>query len=552
MLSYLRVGILAAGGATLVFSQAPLIGPKSVLNAASYASPGLPNGSVALGSIFSIFGTGLGPAPPSPPLAFPLSATLGGVSIKVFQGATSVNAFPIYISPGQINAIMPSNAPLGRGSVQVTFNGVPGNPAPVTVVNSSFGIYSINSAGIGPGVLFNYVSQSNQPVNAPGTAAMPGQVMTLWGTGLGPVTFPDNVAPTAGNVATQTEVFVGGQPAAVAYSGRSPCCAGDDQVVFTVPQNAPLGCWVPVLIRTGGTNMSNSTTMAISVDGSPCSEPSNPLGAYVISGGNIGNLQLIRTVKHDDFVMTAPTDFTTDVMIPSFRQEPGGQFAFNAKLSLPPAGACTVYTMAGNQFSGASLPGVAAGTNYLDPGAITVTGTKGSRMNAKAAYPFIPVSIGANIPGASMANTTFLDPGNFNVTSAGTSAVGAIQASVAQATPITWTNETQISTIDRTQPLNLTWSGAPTGSPVQIYGGAFDVPNNASASFLCIAPAGSQGFTVPPYILASIPASRANPAQTHAVLSVGALNPPVAFTAKGLNSALLSTRTVFSKTITFK
>ena len=151
-----------------------------------------------------------------------------------------------------------------------------------------------------------------------------------------------------------------------------------------------------------------------------------------------------------------------------------------------------------------------------------------------------------------MANTTFLDPGNFTVTSAGTSAVGAIQASVAQATPITWTNETQISAIDRTQPLMLTWSGAPSGSPVQIYGGAFDVPNNASASFLCIAPAGSQSFTVPPYILASIPASRSNPAQTHALLSVGALNPPVAFTAKGLNSALLSTRTVFSKTITFK
>ena len=30
----------------------------------------------------------------------------------------------------------------------------------------------------------------------------PGQTVVLWGTGLGPVTFPDNVAPTAGNVST--------------------------------------------------------------------------------------------------------------------------------------------------------------------------------------------------------------------------------------------------------------------------------------------------------------------------------------------------------------
>jgi uncharacterized protein (TIGR03437 family) len=190
MLRFVTVLALAAGCPVLVFPQTPLISPKSVLNAASYAAPGLPHGSIAQGSIFSIFGTSIGPSTPSPPLAFPLSTSLGGVSIKVFQGATSVNAYPIYVGAGQINAIMPSNAPLGRASVQVTINGIPTNPAPVTVVNASFGIYTINSAGIGPGVLFNYVSSSNQPINAPGTSATPGQVMTLWGTGLGPVAFP--------------------------------------------------------------------------------------------------------------------------------------------------------------------------------------------------------------------------------------------------------------------------------------------------------------------------------------------------------------------------
>lgn len=545
--------VLIAASQALVFAQAPLISPKSVLNAASFASPGLPNGAIARGSLFTIFGINLGPAPPSPVLAFPLSNTLGGVSIKVFQGTASVNAIPIYVSPGQINAIMPSNTPLGRVSVQVSFSNFTSNPAPVTIVNSGFGIYSINGAGNGPGVVFNFVSQSNQPVNAPATAATPGQVVTLWGTGLGPVTFPDNVAPTAGNVATQTEVFVGGQSAAVSYYGRSPCCSGDDQIVFTVPANAPLGCWVPVFVRTEGKYVSNSTTMAITSDGSPCSEPSNPLGAYVVSGGNIGNLQLIRTVKHDDFVMSTPADFTTDVMIPSFRHEPGGQFGFNAKLSLPPAGSCTVYSMSGNQFSGASLPGVEAGTTAIDPGVITVTGAKGARTNPKGKYPFIPVSLGSNIPNSGLSTTTFLDPGSFSIASAGTSALGPIPSTaVTMPAPITWSNETQTSAIDRTQPLTLNWSGAPAGSPVQIFGGDFDLATNASASFLCIAPAGSNSFTVPAYILASIPASRTNPAQTRAFVSIGALNPPVAISATGLDSGLVSTRTVYSKTTTFK
>ncbi len=70
-------------------------------------------------------------------------------------------------------------------------------------------------------------------------------MITLWGTGLGPVA-ADNVAPIAGNLPTQVELFVGGVPATVNYSGRTPCCSGVDQIAFVVPANAPQGCWVPV------------------------------------------------------------------------------------------------------------------------------------------------------------------------------------------------------------------------------------------------------------------------------------------------------------------
>src|ERR1039458_7886089 len=99
-----------------------LIGSRSIVNAASFMAPGLPAGAIARGSIFSIFGGHLGPAS-SPALAFPLSATLGGVSITVTQGTATVNAIPLYVSASQINAIMPSNAPLGKVSVSVTANG---------------------------------------------------------------------------------------------------------------------------------------------------------------------------------------------------------------------------------------------------------------------------------------------------------------------------------------------------------------------------------------------------------------------------------------------
>src|ERR1035437_10270798 len=196
---------------------AQLIGSRSIVNSASFMAPGLPAGSIARGAIFSIFGVRLGPAS-SPPLVFPLSTTLGGVSITVTQGATTVNAFPLFVSASQINAIMPSNAPLGKVSVSVTANNSKGPPSPATVVNSSFGAFALNSGGFGPAVMQNVVSGTERPVNLPNVAAKPNQFVTLYGTGLGPVTFPDNAAPTAAILPTKTEVFVGGQPGTIVYS----------------------------------------------------------------------------------------------------------------------------------------------------------------------------------------------------------------------------------------------------------------------------------------------------------------------------------------------
>src|SRR5205085_4481865 len=132
------------------------------------------------------------------------------VSLNVFQGATTVSAIPLYVSATQINAIMPSNAPLGAASVQVIAGNFRSNPQPVRIVNSAFGIFTALGTGIGPGVLQNFVAADNQPINSPTITAQNGQVITMWGTGLGPVTGGDNVATKAGNLTVQTEVFVGG------------------------------------------------------------------------------------------------------------------------------------------------------------------------------------------------------------------------------------------------------------------------------------------------------------------------------------------------------
>src|SRR3982751_4202425 len=146
-----------ACGCTMMVAQ-PYINYRGVVNSATFTPAGLTGGEIARGSVFSIFGRNIGPANLAQVSVFPLPAALANVSIKITQGKTSVDAFPLIVTAGQVNAIMPSNAPLGRVSVQLTFNGAVSNPVAATVVSSNFGIFSVNSAGFGPGILQNFVT----------------------------------------------------------------------------------------------------------------------------------------------------------------------------------------------------------------------------------------------------------------------------------------------------------------------------------------------------------------------------------------------------------
>jgi uncharacterized protein (TIGR03437 family) len=544
---------------TGIFAQATIIYARGILNAASFMQAGLPAGSIARGSLFTIFGRGMGPSS-SPSLAFPLSTTLGGVAVQVTQGSTTVAAIPVFVSPTQINAIMPSNAPLGAVSVLVTFGNLKSPPARATVVTDSFGAFSLNSSGIGPGVLQNVVDASNTPLNLPSAAAQPGQAIILYGTGLGAGLSADNVAPPAGNLPTKVEVFVGGQPAATSYSGRSPCCSGLDQIVFTVPSNAPLGCWVPVQIRTSGTTVSNTTTIAISADGSPCSDSFNAMSAPFLAGQKIGLIGLLRTDITEDVGLAKPGQVTTDAAMMSFQQEnPVPVAPFNAILSLPPAGTCTAYTGAGDLLNGDQVPGSDdGGAKFLNAGTtLTVSNGANSRTlgrptgNARNYQP-----LGYTYTGSHVSTSLFLNPGSFTVSGPGGGDVGQFQATVAIPNPagLTWTNRAQTVTINRSQGFTINWSGAPPDQSVIIFGGGVDMPTNSSAVFACVAPAGTSSFTVPAIALANLPATRPKLIQSKGAVYVGALptTNPASFSASGIDTGAIMAGAFAAKTVIFQ
>jgi uncharacterized protein (TIGR03437 family) len=535
--------LLAAAGSC--FAQ-PFIFHRGILNAASYAPGGLPNGAIARGSIFSIFGRNLGP-PQSPPLSsFPLQTALGGVSIAVCQNANCVAAIPLFVTPSQINAIMPSNAPLGPVSLRVTYNGQAGGYSPATVTAASLGIFAVNSGGFGPGIVQNFLAQDNQPINSALTTARPGQIVTLWGTGLGPGLNADNVAPQAGDLPVAVDIFVGGKRVtSKLYSGRTPCCAGVDQIVFQIPADAPAGCYVPVQVRTAGQVTSNTVTIAIHPNGEACSDPANPLQSRFVSGGNLGValFERARTLVDLDAAPAAEADIGAATV--STRKETGSPFFYNPFLSLPPPGSCAAWSVRGNIFGDGELPGLRATGGALSSGQpLRVDGASGADF-----------ATGRLDPDLRATSLNFASsPSAVTLSSPGGQDVGAFNVTVAAGEAVSWTNRARIVDVDRAAPLAIAFTAQPGASVVVIAGGNYDLAADASGTFLCLAAAGSTAFEVPAHILSVVPPSWLGAAIPLGRLFVGAVPQGGVnnFQATGLDAGVAVFLQTAGKTVSFR
>ena len=535
---------------------APIINYRAIVNAASLTPPGLGGSEIAQGSIFSITGQQLGPATLTQASSFPLLTTLAGVSVKVTQGNTSVNAFPLAVSAGQVDAIMPSNAPLGQVSIQVTYNNDTSNMASASVAANSFGIFALNGNGFGPGSLQNFIAQNNQPVNTLSEPAVPGQMVTLWGTGLGAVAGGDNVAPPAGSLPTQVEIFVGGLLASSSYSGRSSCCAGLDQIVFQLPAAVPLGCYVPVQIRTSGTTLSNAITMAISADGGPCSDPGNAVAPLFAAGGSVGAAILSRTMLRTDVDTSQPTDVSIDQALISLQDAPGSGLFFHSALSAPPLGTCTMYSVSGRTLT-LNLPDFSGGLGTgLDAGpAIAIAGTSQASLNRSPLLPFYAGSLGTDDPYFGASTLVFNESGPTAISAPGGAGVGAFQVAVPPAVQVNWLNRLQIETIDRTQPLTVIWSPDGLQNTTIVIGASnYDLLTNTTRTFICTANPAAGSFAVPSYILgAFLPSSNAL-GGSYGVLGLAAVPAQglTTFTASGLDAGIAVQTFTSAKTVLFQ
>ena len=557
------LSVTQAGGAS---TFAPNITPGGIVNAANNRG-----GSVAQGSLITIYGSNLGPATPVQATAYPIPATMGNVTVSVTQGSTTLQAYLKYVSATQINAILPSNTPLGNVQLTVSYLGAPSAPATINVVATAFGIFS-SAGGRGPAILQNFNSATNQPLNTVTITAKPSQILIIWATGLGPITTGDNTPPPGGNMSVPVQVLVGGQQAPLLYSGRAPNFAGVDNVYFTVPASAPLGCYIPVQVNAAGA-WSNTVTISLTADGTHCKDTGNPLSNISSTGGNLGILGLMRLNYYGSLSPSAaPLNSIIDLGIGDFAQvTAGGDLAFSPFMNLPPAGSCKSTNRSLDLGSAMGTGGSSLDpslTRMLDAGAsLAVSGPKGSGTISQisSTSPYVGALGGSLAAGSSISVDSsqmepFLDTGPFTIKGTGGADVGAFSVTVNESPTITWTNEMQIATINRSNPLTLTWTGGDQTQTMLIIGASSDPNTLMSGGFTCLAPVSAGTFTIPANALSDlVPVNPAAPVSGDESSQLGVLGMmplpmtnPQKFTATGLNTAYVFQSTMFLESVQVK
>ena len=169
---------------------------------------------------------------------------LDGVSVSI----AGQPAFVEYISPGEINVLLPSTIPTGAQRLTVTSGGVTTAAYTVTVNALEPGFLAPPSFNIG-GVQYAVGMFSDGAYALPAGAiagvnsrlAKPGDTLTLYGVGFGPVS-PSSMAGVLvqglTSIASDFHVSIGGVAASVPFAGLAPSFTGLFQFNVTVPNVA--------------------------------------------------------------------------------------------------------------------------------------------------------------------------------------------------------------------------------------------------------------------------------------------------------------------------
>ncbi len=227
-------------------------------------------GSLAPGGIVALFGEQLTTGPVVQNQTVPLQTSLGGATVFVNGQAAPI----YYVSPGQINFLIPYATPAGPAVVRVDRDGLTGNSVSVNIVPAAPRLLRLGIGDYPIAVLTDPVITFPLPPT-PGISSRPAvagvDVLVFYALGMGQTNPPaaDGQAAPYAQVAPSTMMFGqsllpdSGLTVTPQYAGLSPGSVGLYQVNVLVPALSPKGPAIPVYFDMGGGVISNRVTIAI-------------------------------------------------------------------------------------------------------------------------------------------------------------------------------------------------------------------------------------------------------------------------------------------------
>jgi len=231
-----RLRLFAAAVLTAAaWGQAPSYTSSGIVNASDYSS-----GPFAPGSVIALFGSNLSRsayALQASDIQFPYMPTeLNYTQVIVDNSPVAL----FYVSPTQVNFMVPATDGVGQMTVQVVREGLAGPVITLPVISAAPALFTWGSNL----ALATHGDYSLVTTSAPAVA---GEIIVLFATGMGktapnpgPGEIPTYAAPIV-NLSTLQVTLAGKavDPTLIKYAGLSPQSAGLYQINLEIPSGTP-------------------------------------------------------------------------------------------------------------------------------------------------------------------------------------------------------------------------------------------------------------------------------------------------------------------------
>ncbi|MGH9558659.1 MAG: hypothetical protein ACRD30_05415 [Bryobacteraceae bacterium] len=216
---------------------APIYTADSIVNAAANVT-----GLYAPNTFISIYGQNLSRVTraigPGDITAGMLPTALTGTGVRVLINQIAADIY--YVSPGQVNVLIPTLLAAGPATLQLELNGVAGPAVPITLANTAPALFQSDTTT----VLAMHGDWTQVTSDSP---ARIGEEIVLYATGMGPTVpaaIPNQIPQTAAllDASNGFQILLNGvpvDPRLVEYAGAAPGFAGLFQINFTVPPGMP-------------------------------------------------------------------------------------------------------------------------------------------------------------------------------------------------------------------------------------------------------------------------------------------------------------------------